>query len=94
VRKADGSDPTGTVVGVSHGDGKAQTRRVGADGRVAFDKVTPGRWDVTEREVELDPSSRTATSSGLPDGVEAPEVPWVCEVHEGGTTRYELVIGE
>ncbi|HKB16188.1 MAG TPA: hypothetical protein VKF62_08980, partial [Planctomycetota bacterium] len=89
VIPAAGRDPNGVVVAVNRGDGHPSLLRVGVDGRYRFDHLTPGRWNVEEREKLLDPGhSSTASSSGL-DRKEV-EISWVCEVVEGQTTYYDL----
>ncbi|HET6202035.1 MAG TPA: carboxypeptidase-like regulatory domain-containing protein [Planctomycetota bacterium] len=82
-------DANGVVVAINRGDAHPQTQRVGPDGRYRFDRLTPGRWMVDERETMLDPGH---TSTGFVSGsdVKEAEIPWVCEVVEGQTTRYDL----
>ncbi|MCI0588196.1 MAG: hypothetical protein L0323_15305 [Planctomycetes bacterium] len=89
VIPAAGRDANGVVVAVNRGDGHPSLQRVGVDGRYRFERLTPGRWNVEERENLLDPGhSSTSISSG--SDVKEVEFPWVCEVVEGQTTYYDL----
>jgi len=89
VIPAPGRDVAGVVVAVHRGDTHPQTVRVGPDGRYRFERLTPGRWMVEERDTLLDPSF---SSTGMTSGGEETEVeiPWVCEAFEGQTTTYDL----
>jgi RNA polymerase sigma factor (sigma-70 family) len=81
-----GREATGAVVAVSRGDGFARTQRVGPDGAFAFERLMPGRWNVTRRESELDPQS----SSWSMGNEKRPEMPWNCEVLEGQVTKFDV----
>ncbi len=86
-----GSGPAGLIVGISRGDGAAQTQRVGPGGKFHFKNLTPGRWMVEQRDEEL---SRWGASSSTGMGAPYKTTPWVCEVLEGQETKYDLVLGQ
>lgn len=79
-----GPDAAGTLVGVSRGDGRPRTQRVGADGRFHFERLTPGPWQVRRLESE---SSGWGMTFG---GGEPPPIVWDCVVEEGRTARFDL----
>jgi hypothetical protein len=86
VRSIEARGTAGVLVAVSRGDGGAFTRRTDGDGRVAFERLTPGRWQVVLAEQEIDPRQGV-----MRDSTEAlREVPWNCEVLAGETTRVDL----
>jgi RNA polymerase sigma factor (sigma-70 family) len=79
-----GPDAAGTLVGVSRGDGRARTQRVGADGTFRFERLTPGAWQVRKLESE-------GTGWGMTfGGGEVPPIAWDCVVEAGGTARFDL----
>ncbi len=86
VLVAEGSPAHGTLVGISRGDGFPRSERAGPDGAFRFEGLTPGRYDV--RAIAVAPDANTSSESI--DEMEATESPWVCEVREGETTRYDL----
>ena len=88
VRTAGGHPVAGAIVGISRGDGRGRTQRVGADGLFRFEHLTPGPWRVMEREEEVVPNSTTSTDSVLPP----PPIQWDCEVRAGRTTVFDLGI--
>ncbi len=85
VRTEPGRDPTGAVVGCSRGDGRERVVRVGPDGRVRFESLTPGRWQVELRDEEDSYAGIGQSGGAAPD-----ELPWNCEVREGETTEFVL----
>jgi len=86
LRSSEARGTSGVLVAVSHGDGQATTRRTGEDGRVAFERLTPGRWQVAEVAKEIDPRYGVMQDSTEP----LRDVPWNCEVFAGETTRIDL----
>lgn len=88
---AGGADPTGSIVGVSRGDGQARTRRVGPDGGYRFEGLMPGPWLVSLREEEVfagHTSISTSTQSEPPPSFD--DIEWSCRVYEGETTTFDL----
>jgi hypothetical protein len=83
-----GEDPTGRVIAVDRGDGKALRERVGPDGAYLFERLTPGPWRVLA--VEEDPLRPVTQRSPATRSFER-EVRWDCSVREGETTRFDLV---
>jgi RNA polymerase sigma-70 factor (ECF subfamily) len=81
-----GREAVGTIVAVSRGDGFAETQRVGTDGAFSFTHLMPGRWMVSQRNEELNPTSSSMSWSSNAEV----ELPWNCEVIEGRTTRFDL----
>lgn len=82
-----GRDPAGTIVGISRGDGYPQTARTNADGTFRFERLAPGRWNVTRAAREV----RTRGESSMWSlATDASEAPWNCTVAEGRTTRFDL----
>jgi hypothetical protein len=55
----DGRDGEGTVAGFNCGDGHPRTLRAGPGGRYRVEHLTPGNWQVVERDEELRAGSRT-----------------------------------
>lgn len=93
VRPPVGRDVAGIVVGITNGGPHPATARTDADGIARFEGLTPGRYEVDERDEEILPFSRT--SSAWHDPTEAAfEMPWKCEVVGGRVTGYTLVLGE
>ncbi len=92
VVKLDRTDPAGTIVGLTRGDGQDRTLRVGPDGAYRFERLTPGPWSVIECREEIQPGMTVTNTSDRPRG--APEIEWTCDVQAGRTTRYDLVIGD
>ncbi|MFH1998841.1 MAG: carboxypeptidase-like regulatory domain-containing protein, partial [Planctomycetota bacterium] len=82
-------DPTGTIVSINRGDGHAQTVRIGPDGSYCFTHLIPGSWCVEKRDQEIWQVSTTTSPRVTPF---ESEVKWNCEVYDGKTTRYDLVI--
>jgi len=82
-----GESAAGVIVGASRGDGFGVTQLTDEDGRFRFEGLTPGRWWVERRDEEISPHS-TSSSSG--SSTSEQEIPWNCEVVEGGTARIEL----
>jgi hypothetical protein len=82
-----GFEAAGTIVAVCRFDGCPVSQRVGPDGKFSFPRLTPGKWEVThvDREVE----GRSNSESG--PGIHTPtEFPWNCVVEEGQTTHFDL----
>jgi Carboxypeptidase regulatory-like domain len=79
--------PTGTVVGISRGDSMPRTLRVGVDGAFRFEQLTPGRWYVKRCANEL---PKFGSAYGVRTTERPVEIPWNCEVAEGGTTHFDL----
>jgi hypothetical protein len=93
VRVAPGEDPAGVVVGITRGDSFPQTRRTDEAGIARFERLTPGRWVVLRRDVELIGSSRSTSvwSSSDGEGADpADALEWSCEVFAGRTTTHVL----
>jgi RNA polymerase sigma-70 factor (ECF subfamily) len=86
-----GRDPSGTIVGINRGDGRAKTVRVGPDGRYRFDGLTPGGWQVLRSDHEINPSS---SSTSMTSGNEEVPVEWTCTVYEGETTYHDVDLRE
>jgi len=63
VLVAPGRSPEGTIVAINRGDLQPRTQRVGADGRFAFEGLTPGGWSVRRSNFEVSGDSGTAISS-------------------------------
>ncbi len=88
VHSSKGRDVAGHVVALSRGDGWTRTSRCGTDGRLAFDLLTPGRWQVGFVEKEID-----ARFGMTRDGTKPPrEIPWNCQVLEGQAAKIDLWI--
>jgi hypothetical protein len=88
VLVAAGKNASGLVVAANRGDARAQTTRTGADGAFRFERLTPGRWNVTRAEVEISPfRSSTMSSDGETKEL---EIPWNCVVDDGRTTRFDV----
>lgn len=86
------NEVAGTIVGISRHDGYPDTQRVGADGKFRFSRLTPGRWNVEIVEEEaLPPLSNISVSTGMK---ERDELPTVCEVQDGATTRYDIDLSQ
>ena len=92
VVRADGGDPTGTILGLARGDGFGRTLRVGPGGRYRFEHLTPGPWWLEVRSEELQPGSRSI-SSGRGTGQATRGREPTCEVFEGETTWHDLELG-
>jgi hypothetical protein len=82
-----GQNPSGSIIGISRGDGKARTQRVESDGSFRFERLTPGPWLVKRCAQEITPSGLDRSTGLTSDTV---EIPSNCEVHEGATTRFDL----
>ncbi len=80
------AEVAGTIVAITRGDGRAQTKRCRGDGILTFTGLTPGRWQAQVVEEEIDPGVHN-TQWGTE---ESGEIPWNCEVFEGLSTRIEL----
>ena len=89
VLATEGAGSAGTVVGVTCGDGRLQTQRVGADGRYRFEALPAGLWQVRPLRGETVALGwgRLSSSSEL---APASRVSWDCEVGAGGTTHFDL----
>lgn len=86
---ASNASPAGKIVAVSRGDGSAQSRRVGSDGLFRFEHLTPGRWFVQEHNKDITAMPIGAsTSPGRPHV----EVAWNCEIYQGNTTTFDLLL--
>jgi hypothetical protein len=83
----DGSDPTGMVVGINHGDGEPQTQRVGPDGEFHFSSLVPGPWRVEKRGEDLW-EHEILIEQG--HDVTEPEIDFNCQVYESETTYFDL----
>jgi hypothetical protein len=80
----------GVIVAANRGDGHARTQRADSEGRVVFEGLTPGRYEVQRTDVEITPFSSTSASFA---GVDEPfELDWKVEVREGRTANYSLVL--
>ena len=88
VRVGPGEDPTGLVVGISHGDGRPRTQRVARDGEFRFDELSTGGWQVRLCDNEADTQGFAGIGVQLVD--EVTPVEWDCEVVEGETTWFDL----
>lgn len=88
VELAGGRSPEGAIVGLTRGDGRARTRRVGPDGSYRFDDLMAGPWRLELREEELTPGHTSTTSSD--SGGDQPFDPWSCTVFDGETTYFDL----
>ena len=87
---ADGSDPAGSIVGISRGDGYGKTRRVGEDGRYLFERLTPGSWTVELRDEEILEGYMSITSGTGRGAKPFDETAQDCEVFAGQTTYHDL----
>ncbi len=88
VRSSKGRDLAGHVVALSRGDGWTHTSRCGGDGKLRFELLTPGRWQVGFVEKEIDPrygASRVGTKPPR-------EIPWNCRVIEGRVSKVDVWI--
>ncbi len=94
ARHADGTAGIGVVVGVARGDANPLIGRTDESGRIVFERVVPGRWNVKRLASEPSPTTSTATATGREPGVEPPPLPWVIVVPAGGTATYDLDVGE
>lgn len=81
-----GRTPTGTIVGISRGDGYGRTIRVGRDGAYRFERLMPGRYHVVRHDRDL---TEGDVDSYITGGREE-EIPWNCEVFDRRTTRFDL----
>lgn len=92
VVRGPANEVAGTIVGISRHDGYPDTQRVGADGKFRFSRLTPGRWNVeTVEEEALPPLSNLSVSTGMSS---RGELPTVCEVQDGSTTRYDIDLAQ
>ncbi len=89
VRRTDGTDAAGTILGLSRGDGFGRTLRVGPEGTFRIEHLTPGPWWIDVRSEELDPGTTTTLDRGRRR--EGPGDP-TCHVVEGQTTWHEFEI--
>ena len=91
VRRADGADPAGTILGLTRGDGLGRTVRAGLQGRYRIERLTPGPWWLEVRSEELIPGNSTTimNTGGKPRGPGEP----TCLVFEGETTWHDLELG-
>jgi RNA polymerase sigma-70 factor (ECF subfamily) len=88
VLTAKGKDPAGVIVAIDRTDGEPLTTRVGPDGSFRFDHLTPGEWNVTRAEQEVQAG---AWSTSWNRGEEArASYPTNCSVYERETTRFDL----
>jgi hypothetical protein len=87
VRMPPGRDRAGIVVAISRGDGKPLSFRTGPDGRYLFKALTPGPWQVEQREQMIMPETSYSSFSGRRT---LPPVEWDCWVEEGKITRFDL----
>ncbi|MFN0242611.1 MAG: hypothetical protein ACKVWV_06930 [Planctomycetota bacterium] len=86
VRSSTQRSVAGHVIALSRGDGQTRTARSDEEGRSTFSQLTPGRFEVTFVDAEIDHrygTTREGTTS-------AEEVPWNCEVVDGRATKFEL----
>jgi len=93
VRLSRGTDPEGSIVGITRGDGGERTQRVASDGRFRFEQLMPGPW-----RVEL----RSEETFGAPTSYSAIQAPRVkpfeleqnCTVYEGETSFVDVSDGK
>lgn len=90
VRSTGGESVVGKLVAVSRGDGLAHTRRTDEEGRVRFERLTPGPWQVELSGAEIDPRSGSTYFGTGP----AAEIPANCSVSEGEVTHVDLWLEE
>lgn len=93
VRVKLGQSVEGIIVAVSRGDGFPRTQRTGPNGTYRFERLTPGNWQVEQREVEIDPNPLMGQTISTGDpfyGETAASIEWTCTVKEGETTKYDL----
>ena len=89
----EGASPAGVLIGISHGDQHARTARTDADGKVVFERLSPGPWFVTEPENEIRPYNKTSSYVSV-DEARRTDPPSNCEVRSGRTTHFTLVTEE
>ena len=85
---ADDADPVGAIVGITRGDGRARTQRVGSDGLYRFDDLMAGPWRLELRDTELLSGTYSTTISD--NGGESPFPEWSCTVFDGQTTFHDV----
>jgi RNA polymerase sigma-70 factor (ECF subfamily) len=85
----EGRNATGTIVGVTCGDGAARTMRAGTDGLFHFDGLTPGRWRVISTSREIRPDSVVTASFDTPGPHD-----WPCVVVAGETAHFDLDLSD
>ena len=83
-----GKSPAGIVVAVSRGDSFPRSVRVGQDGVYRFDRLTPGRYQVEQRDEEI-----MGSSYSIRRGRKTADIPWMCVVEAGKTTSHDLDLG-
>ncbi len=89
VRTMADCKPDEIHVAISRGDGFPVSRRVGADGRYRFERLTPGYWQVEKSDEDrAGQRSYSISSSHADSGGEEPE--WSCFVEDGKTTIFDL----
>jgi hypothetical protein len=84
------ADPSGTIVGISRGDGHGRTVRVGPDGAYRFTGLTAGGWSVVRRAEEIYPDWTHVSTSTEHGAKRSKELEWDCVVEDGGTTFFDV----
>jgi RNA polymerase sigma-70 factor (ECF subfamily) len=82
----DDVDPSGALVELSRGDGRAHEMRIGPDGAFRFEHLTPGKWDVRRTAAGI----RRPSASLYSIDAKPSDIPWKCVVADGETTRYDF----
>lgn len=82
-----GRDRAGIVVAISRGDGKPLGYRTGPDGYFIFEGLTPGPWQVEQREQMILPETSDISFGNMK--TRSP-VSWDCWVEDGKSTRFDL----
>ncbi|HKE02331.1 MAG TPA: carboxypeptidase-like regulatory domain-containing protein, partial [Planctomycetota bacterium] len=91
VLVADGREAAGLIVAISRGDGHPQWTRTDANGDYRFERLTPGGYQVEDRDEPVEASGAWGSSgSALGPGETDPPLPCSCQVQEGATTRFDL----
>jgi len=80
-----GTNPAGTIVGVTNGDGHPRSTRCTEDGRFLLENLTPGPWYVMRLDEDI---RKGVTGSVRVTGEE--RFPTSCVVVEGEETHYDL----
>jgi hypothetical protein len=90
------SDPpehaAGAIVGVSNGDGRLRSARVGVDGAFRFEHLAAGRWQVLELARETERIGWNSLGTSLKDAPAGATEPWTIEVIDGETTECDLAL--
>ncbi|MFT5464161.1 MAG: protocatechuate 3,4-dioxygenase beta subunit, partial [Planctomycetota bacterium] len=82
-----GEEVSGRIVGFSRGDGFGFTMRTDANGEYRAEGLTPGNWQVVQRQEEV---RTNFTNSSYSSGTDALVIPWNCRVFAGEETRFDL----